>query len=263
MRIWSSAIVLIIRFGSPSSSSQSRPKRSELGCSVKKHFVWICLLPRHTWHSSSPSSFRTSPEAFLAIRFDRRTAGLPNYSQAFREINVISEAVSSFSLIFRPLIVKMTYCRLFIPSVSVGRADNTHWFGWFRFLGSYLVLRVSFGSAFELSLLKPFLSKNTADMISKRIISTKVQITTKTTRRWRFSLQGLFNDIPFMWGLFNFADIAIFFANKWANISLAAPHFASLSQTAWLGSQGIEMIYELKKKPVWGFYLPNSSFMGL
>ena len=39
--LWCSATMLMIRFSSPSSSSQSRSKRSKPGCSVKKHFVWI------------------------------------------------------------------------------------------------------------------------------------------------------------------------------------------------------------------------------
>ena len=59
--LWCFPTVLMIRFSSPSSSSQSRSKRSKPGCSVKKHFVWICLSPRQTWHSSSTSSFRALP----------------------------------------------------------------------------------------------------------------------------------------------------------------------------------------------------------
>ena len=42
----------------------------------------------------------------------------PIFTHVFRDISAVSEDVSSCSLTFWPLIVKMTYCRLFIPSVS-------------------------------------------------------------------------------------------------------------------------------------------------
>ena len=70
-----------------------------------------------------------------------------------------------------------------IYSVSfIGRADNTQRFGGSRFLGSCLVLRGSFGSTCALSLLMTFFPTNVADMISKRTILSKIQITTEPTR---------------------------------------------------------------------------------
>ena len=74
-------------------------------------------------------------------------------------------------------------------------------------LGNYIVLRGSYGFSLPYAL---FIT-NVAVMISEGTISSKIRITTKAKRRWRFSFLGLFMALLLMWEIIIFEATAVLF----------------------------------------------------
>lgn len=103
---WQSGWSFFIRFSNFTSSSQSR---SYSDWFVMKHFFGFADHNSITWHFNSHLNFRIPLEAFGASTFECIGAGLPKSQHTFREIRVISEALSSCNLIFRLFICTVTY----------------------------------------------------------------------------------------------------------------------------------------------------------
>ena len=74
-------------------------------------------------------------------------------------------------------------------------------------LGNYIVLRGSYGFSLPYAL---FIT-NVAVMISEGTISSKIRISTKAKRRWRFSFLGLFMALLLMWEIIIFEATAVLF----------------------------------------------------
>ena len=97
--------------------------------------MWVCLSPRHTWQSTSPSSFRTSRKHSWQHGSTDVLQYCPNFIR--------------FSWNYWNIYRQCNKLQSIYPICIVTRADNTQRFGGWRLLGSYFAFRSSRGSAFS------------------------------------------------------------------------------------------------------------------
>ena len=111
----------------------------------------------------------------------------------FCVINTISEAVSSCILTFWLFIVKVTNGYLFTSLVPYVELTKLRDLAGRAFLAAPLFFEEALPPLLHLASLWLF-STDIAEIISKRTITRKVQITTKPTRWWQFSFLRLFEE---------------------------------------------------------------------